>query len=152
LRDSFLGEPDCQTTQYSDPTPSRIRSPPARASWARLLKRVFDLDVEHCPISGRALKIIASPQHRRRAAIKDRRSSTRFSAISGCQPVHHRVPLRVESIYSRKSDKPKNRLPNASHKESLAPLPPALRPSRPVEEWSFSSKRKGIHNSAGAAL
>jgi hypothetical protein len=26
------------------------------------------------------------------------------------------------------------------------------RPSRPIEEWGFSSKRKGIHNSAGAAL
>ncbi|MGB7948837.1 MAG: hypothetical protein WCH75_14220, partial [Candidatus Binatia bacterium] len=38
------------------------------------------------------------------------------------------------------------------NKEPLAPLPPALRPSRPIEEWGFSSKRKGIHNSGGAAL
>jgi hypothetical protein len=38
------------------------------------------------------------------------------------------------------------------HKEPLAPLPPALRPSRSIEEWGFSSKRKGIHNSVGAAL
>jgi hypothetical protein len=31
---------------------------PPRMSWARLLKRVFD--IEHCPNSGGALKIIAA--------------------------------------------------------------------------------------------
>jgi hypothetical protein len=30
-------------------------------SWARLLKRVFDIDIEHCPNCGRSLKIIAAP-------------------------------------------------------------------------------------------
>ena len=29
-------------------------------SWAQLLKRVFDIDVEHCPNCGSALKIIAA--------------------------------------------------------------------------------------------
>jgi hypothetical protein len=29
-------------------------------SWARLLKRVFDIDIEHCPNCGRSLKIIAA--------------------------------------------------------------------------------------------
>jgi hypothetical protein len=29
-------------------------------SWARLLKRVFDIDIEHCPNCGGALKIIAA--------------------------------------------------------------------------------------------
>ena len=33
---------------------------PARMSWARLLKRVFDIDVEHCPNCGGDLKIIAA--------------------------------------------------------------------------------------------
>jgi hypothetical protein len=28
-------------------------------SWARLLKRVFDIDIEQCPNCGSALKIIA---------------------------------------------------------------------------------------------
>jgi hypothetical protein len=32
----------------------------ARMSWARLLKRVFDIDVEHCPLCGGTLKIIAA--------------------------------------------------------------------------------------------
>ena len=32
----------------------------ARMSWARLLRRVFDLDLEHCPQCGSELKIIAA--------------------------------------------------------------------------------------------
>ena len=31
-----------------------------RMSWARLLKRVFDIDIEHCPQCGGRLKIIAA--------------------------------------------------------------------------------------------
>ena len=31
-----------------------------RLSWAKLLKRVFDLDREHCPHCGGELKIIAA--------------------------------------------------------------------------------------------
>jgi hypothetical protein len=33
---------------------------PARLSWARLLKRVFDIDLEHCPHCGGPSKIIAA--------------------------------------------------------------------------------------------
>jgi hypothetical protein len=40
-------------------------------SWARLLKRVFDIDVEHCPNCGGALKIIAAPFGRLRTGIED---------------------------------------------------------------------------------
>jgi hypothetical protein len=36
---------------------------PARLSWARLLKRVFDIDLEHCPRCGGPLKIIAAIEH-----------------------------------------------------------------------------------------
>ena len=32
----------------------------ARMGWARLLKRVFDLDLEHCPLCGGEFKIIAA--------------------------------------------------------------------------------------------
>ena len=34
--------------------------PPARMSWARLLERVFAIDVEHCPQCGGDLKIISA--------------------------------------------------------------------------------------------
>ena len=33
---------------------------PARMGWARLLKRVFDIDLEHCPQCGGEFKIIAA--------------------------------------------------------------------------------------------
>ena len=50
---------------------AKAKRAPARVSWARLLKRVFDLDVEHCPNCGGELKIIACPEPSRRAAIED---------------------------------------------------------------------------------
>ncbi len=37
---------------------------PARMRWARLLKRVFDIDIEHCPHCGAHLKIIAAIEDR----------------------------------------------------------------------------------------
>ena len=48
---AVAGECDVQTVQ----------SRPNRISWARLLKRVFDIDMEHCPnCGGGELKIIAA--------------------------------------------------------------------------------------------
>ena len=49
------GESD-QTATESDCAHGR----PARISWARLLKRVFEIDLEHCPNCGGELKIIAA--------------------------------------------------------------------------------------------
>ena len=46
---------------------------PPRMSWARLLKRVFDINIEHCPNYGGALKIIAAPSTRSGQASKIRR-------------------------------------------------------------------------------
>ncbi len=46
------------TSDELDGAPHHARS--ARMSWARLLKRVFDIDVEHCPHCGGNLKIIAA--------------------------------------------------------------------------------------------
>ena len=42
-------------------------------SWARLLKRVFDIDIERCPNCGSALKIIAAPSTRSGQGLKIRR-------------------------------------------------------------------------------
>ena len=53
----------------------------ARMSWARLLKRVFDIDVEHCPHCGGKLKIIA--------AIEEPVVIAKILAISGCLPGRH---------------------------------------------------------------
>ena len=36
------------------------RHRPLRLSWAKLLKRVFKIDMEHCPNCGGELKIIAA--------------------------------------------------------------------------------------------
>ena len=49
---------DNETGQPADHT--HAHPLPARLSWARLLKRVFDIDLEHCPQCGGALKIIAA--------------------------------------------------------------------------------------------
>ena len=38
---------------------------PARMGWARLLKRVFDIDLEHCPQCGGEFRIIAPSRSRR---------------------------------------------------------------------------------------
>ncbi len=38
----------------------RAMPAPARLGWARLLKRVFDIDLEHCPQCGGAFRIIAA--------------------------------------------------------------------------------------------
>ena len=57
-----------QATGKSEPTaaeqtatePGCAYGRPTRISWARLLKRVFEIDLEHCPTCGGQLKIIAA--------------------------------------------------------------------------------------------
>jgi hypothetical protein len=44
----------------SVPSNEHAHGAPARMGWARLLKRVFDLDLEHCPQCGGAFRIIAA--------------------------------------------------------------------------------------------
>ena len=43
-----------------EPAGEHAHSAPARIGWARLLKRVFDIDLEHCPQCGGEFKIIAA--------------------------------------------------------------------------------------------
>ena len=44
---------------------------PVRLNWAKLLRRMFDLDLEHCPNCGGGLKIIA-PNEAWRCGLLDR--------------------------------------------------------------------------------
>jgi hypothetical protein len=57
LRREIIPRPPEQATE---PSCDHTQGAPARMSWARLLKRVFDIDIEHCPNCGGALKIIAA--------------------------------------------------------------------------------------------
>jgi hypothetical protein len=112
-------------------------------SWARLLKRVFDIDVEHCPNRGGALKIIA--------AIEDPPVIVKILSHLGLPTAALRVPPRVESIYSRQSEEPKS-LANASRfdlrpserrdREPFACLPTALRPQQNQSE----PRRQSFHS------
>ena len=47
-------------SELTAPESSCTHSRPTRISWARLLKRVFEIDMEHCPNCGGQLKIIAA--------------------------------------------------------------------------------------------
>ena len=53
-------EPPYQATQPAQCEANCAHHRPVRLSWAKLLKRVFDLDLEHCPNCGGELKIIAA--------------------------------------------------------------------------------------------
>jgi len=57
LRAALVPGPAQDTSVPSD---EHAHGAPARLGWARLLKRVFDLDLEHCPQCGGDLKIIAA--------------------------------------------------------------------------------------------
>ncbi len=52
-----------EATGGSEPTapePVCAHTRPVRMSWARLLRRVFEIDLGHCPNCGGELKIIAA--------------------------------------------------------------------------------------------
>ena len=52
--------PACRSSPQPSPAePSYRQRKPARLSWARLLKRVFEIDLQHCPNCGGKLKLIA---------------------------------------------------------------------------------------------
>ena len=57
LRREIVPSPPEQATA---PACDHAQGAPARLSWARLLKRVFDIDIEHCPNRGGSLKSIAA--------------------------------------------------------------------------------------------
>jgi hypothetical protein len=59
LRSDIVPGPPEHATEHL-PDHAHAQGAPARMSWARLLKRVFDIDIENCPNCGGTLKIIAA--------------------------------------------------------------------------------------------
>jgi hypothetical protein len=59
LRSKIVPGPAERATETSSEE-AHAQGAPARMSWARLLKRVFDIDIKRCPNCGGALKIIAA--------------------------------------------------------------------------------------------
>jgi hypothetical protein len=53
-------EAPAQAAPPADSEAGCARHRPVRLSWAKLLKRVFEIDMEHCPNCGGELKIIAA--------------------------------------------------------------------------------------------
>ncbi|MCE2661183.1 MAG: transposase [Rubrivivax sp.] len=53
-------EPPAQAAPPAECEASCAHHHPVRLSWAKLLKRVFEIDMEHCPNCGGELKIIAA--------------------------------------------------------------------------------------------
>ncbi len=52
--------PPLNTSKPGVPADEHAHGAPARMGWARLLKRVFDLDLEHCLQCGGEFRIIAA--------------------------------------------------------------------------------------------
>ena len=53
-------EAAAQAAQPAQCEANCVHHRPVRLSWAKLLKRVFEIDLEHCPNCGGELKIIAA--------------------------------------------------------------------------------------------
>ena len=53
-------EPPAQATKPAECEANCAHHCPVRMNWAKLLKRVFEIDMEHCPTCGGDLKIIAA--------------------------------------------------------------------------------------------
>jgi len=87
---------------------------PAPMSWARPLKRVFEIDMEHCSQCGGTLTIIAAIEHPTRLP--------RSSLISVC-PLEHRPEQRpAPSMDSNRPAPQRSPLPSGSAPEPTSSL------------------------------
>ena len=96
---------------------------PARMSWARLLKRVFDIDIEHCPSCGGSLQIIAAPSDGHRGS------------AGNCQNPRPSGPThpRPTSLPARRLDL----LSERANGEQIKRFRPLHRPNRPKQNRNF---------------
>jgi hypothetical protein len=60
LRAAVVPSPAHYATEHAADHAHAHGSAPTRMSWARLLKRVFDIDIEYCPRCGNRLQMIAA--------------------------------------------------------------------------------------------
>src|SRR5262249_28326313 len=106
-----------------------------RMSWARLLKRVFDIDVEHCPKCGGALKIIG----------RDRRSAGDCQNPHPSGPTHPRPAAcpgaAIRSVPNNLRAKPvANAILRRANRALPATAPPELAGAKPrVSLFSLNS-------------
>ncbi len=123
-----------------------------RMSWVRLLKRVFDIDVKHCPNCGGVLKIIA--------AIEDPPVIDKILSHLGLPT---RAPARRFDLFPNDLNKAKPPANASRWRRSLGVRPSGSlrnlsRASRPLSgraagtKVGFLSSRKGIDLSPGSAI
>jgi len=118
LRSQIIpGSPERATETSSED--AHVQGAPARMSWARRLKRVFDIDIHHCPNCGAALKIIA--------AIEDPPVIVKILTYLGL-PTRAALPSS-SSRFIPDNLRAENRLPTQSFAEPIERFRPLRLPS-----------------------
>src|SRR5262249_30515065 len=115
LRSRIVPAPPERATETSSED-AQAQSASPRISWARLLKRVFDIDIEHCPNCGGTLKIIGAIEdppvilkivsHLRLPTRAPRRSPSSSSrSIPDNLTAENRLPTRAEGAARSELDR-----------------------------------------------
>jgi len=134
LRRKIVPTPAERATETSSEN-AQAQGAPARISWARLLKRVFDIDMDHCLNCPGSLKIIACPEPSSKG--RHRRSAGNHQDPQPSGPAHPR-PAPCAGSSSRS-------IPNDLR--SRKPLAKASRRRRSLEFRASGA----IRNTSGAS-
>jgi hypothetical protein len=117
LRCEIIPSPADHATEHST-NHAQTQGASARLSWARLLKRAFDIDIAHCPNCGGTLKIIA--------AIEDPPVIVRILTHLSLPTAPRFAPFHRDSIYSKRPES-RNRLPTQADDAARSEFERALR-------------------------